>query len=125
MNLPTYDTLQLTLHDPHLLLVTLNRPDVLNAINTQMGRDLLDLWTRLIVDGDVIRAVVLTGAGDRAFCAGGDLKERHGMTDETWRRQHEIFERAGEFAAIRARARWIREHRRLRPLALPPPWDRR
>jgi enoyl-CoA hydratase/carnithine racemase len=94
MNLPTYDTLQLTLHDPQLLVVTLNRPDVLNAINTQMGRDLLDLWTRLITDGEAIRAVVLTGAGDRAFCAGGDLKERHGMTDETWRRQHEIFERA-------------------------------
>jgi enoyl-CoA hydratase/carnithine racemase len=38
--------------------------------------------------------VSLTGAGERAFCAGGDLKERNGMTDEAWRRQHEIFERA-------------------------------
>ncbi|MEY2617922.1 MAG: hypothetical protein RL522_924 [Pseudomonadota bacterium] len=94
MNLPTYTTLQIQTRDPHLLVVTLNRPDVLNAINTQMGRDLLDLWTRLIAEGDAIRAVVLTGAGDRAFCAGGDLKERHGMTDATWRHQHEIFERA-------------------------------
>lgn len=94
MNFPTYDTLQVTQHTPHLLVVTLNRPEVLNAINTQMGRNLLDLWTRLTADGEAIRAVVLTGAGDRAFCAGGDLKERDGMTDATWRHQHEIFERA-------------------------------
>ena len=94
MNFPTYNTLQVTQHAPHLLVVTLNRPEVLNAINTQMGRDLLDLWTRLTADGEAIRAVVLTGAGDRAFCAGGDLKERDGMTDATWRHQHEIFERA-------------------------------
>lgn len=94
MNLPAYETLQLASGGPHLLVVTLNRPDVLNAINTQMGRDLLDLWTRLIDDFGDTRCVVLTGAGDRGFCAGGDLKERHGMTDETWRHQHEIFERA-------------------------------
>ena len=37
--------------------------------------------------------MVLTGAGDKAFCAGGDLKERHGMTDEQWLAQHAIFER--------------------------------
>jgi enoyl-CoA hydratase/carnithine racemase len=36
---------------------------------------------------------VLTGTGDKAFCAGGDLKERRGMTDEAWTRQHVIFER--------------------------------
>jgi enoyl-CoA hydratase/carnithine racemase len=38
--------------------------------------------------------VVLTGAGERAFCAGADLKERDGMTETVWRSQHEIFERA-------------------------------
>ena len=94
MNLPAYETLQLSSGGPHLLVVTLNRPEVLNAINTQMGRDLLDLWTRLTADFGDTRAVVLTGAGDRGFCAGGDLKERHGMTDAAWRAQHEIFERA-------------------------------
>ncbi len=94
MTLPDYETLQLSSAGPHLLVVTLNRPEVLNAINTQMGRDLLDLWTRLIDDFGDTRCVVLTGAGDRGFCAGGDLKERHGMTDEAWRHQHEIFERA-------------------------------
>jgi enoyl-CoA hydratase/carnithine racemase len=94
VNLPAYETLQTASPARHLLVVTLNRPDVLNAINTQMGRDLLDLWTRLGADAEDTRCVVLTGAGERAFCAGGDLKERNGMTDEAWRRQHEIFERA-------------------------------
>lgn len=86
--------LALTQPTPHLLVVTLNRPEVLNAINTRMGEELLALWTRLIADPGELRCVVLTGAGDRAFCAGGDLKERNGMTDAAWRAQHEIFERA-------------------------------
>lgn len=87
-------TLQLTTPAPHLLLVTLNRPAVLNAINTCMGEELLALWTRLTAEPGELRCVLLTGAGERAFCAGGDLKERHGMTDAAWRAQHEIFERA-------------------------------
>jgi enoyl-CoA hydratase/carnithine racemase len=72
----------------------LNRPEVLNALNTQMGRDKLDLWTRLAAEPGEVRCVVLSGAGGRAFCAGGDLKERDGMTDAAWNAQHEIFERA-------------------------------
>jgi enoyl-CoA hydratase/carnithine racemase len=36
---------------------------------------------------------VLTGAGEKAFCSGGDLKERKGMTNEAWMRQHLVFER--------------------------------
>jgi enoyl-CoA hydratase len=94
MNFPGYQTLALEQRDAHLLLVTLNRPEVLNAHNTQMGRDKLDLWTRLAAEPGAIRCVVLTGAGERAFCAGGDLKERDGMTDAAWNAQHEIFERA-------------------------------
>ncbi|VWX62435.1 putative enoyl-CoA hydratase/isomerase YngF [Burkholderiales bacterium 8X] len=91
---PTYETLRLEKIGDHLLKVTLDRPAALNAINTQMGRDTLDLWTRLGAEPGEIRAVVLTGAGDRAFCAGGDLKERNGMTSEAWRAQHELFERS-------------------------------
>jgi enoyl-CoA hydratase len=94
VNLPDYQTLLLTVHQPHRLVVSFNRPEVLNAISTQTGLDLLDLWTRLAADSGDIRCVILTGAGDRAFCAGGDLKERNGMSDDAWRRQHEIFERA-------------------------------
>lgn len=92
--MPSYETLLLDSPQAHVLVVTLNRPQALNAITTQMGLDLVDLWTRLAVDAADHRCVVLTGAGDRAFCAGGDLKERHGMDDARWRVQHEIFERA-------------------------------
>ncbi len=72
--------------------MTLNRPEVANAFNTEMGAELLDLWTHLYRDPTANRAVVLTGAGDRAFCAGADLKERNGMSDEAWRQQHAVFE---------------------------------
>jgi enoyl-CoA hydratase len=88
-----YETLSVAAGGDHVLVVTLDRPEVLNAINTQMGLDLLDLWTRLTAEPERARCVVLTGAGDRAFCAGGDLKERNGMSEKAWRRQHEIFER--------------------------------
>lgn len=93
MNLPKYETLRTELAEPHVLLVTLNRPEVANALNTQMGRDLFDLWSRLTEDAGETRAIVLTGAGDRIFCAGGDLKERNGMNREQWQRQHQLFER--------------------------------
>lgn len=89
----TYETLALEVIDDFLLLVTLNRPRAANAINTQMGRDLLDLFAGLLADSTPYRAVVVTGAGEKAFCAGGDLKERHGMSDAAWQAQHVIFER--------------------------------
>jgi len=95
MTLPTaWQTLEVTAPAPHVLLVTLNRPAVANALNTQMGIDLRDLWVALTRDPGDTRAVVLTGSGTKAFCAGGDLKERNGMAVETWQRQHEIFEEA-------------------------------
>ena len=90
---PGYETVTTHMAGPHVLQVTLNRPQVGNALNTQMGRDLLDLWTRLTEDPGEVRCVVLTGAGDKIFCAGGDLKERNGMTKQQWQRQHELFER--------------------------------
>lgn len=93
MDLPAYPTLLTDLAD-RILTVTLNRPEVSNALNTQMGRDLAHLWTSLGADAGDVRVVVYTGAGDRAFCAGGDLKERNGMSDADWQRQHAIFERA-------------------------------
>ena len=94
MDLPAYPTLASEKRGEHVLVVTLNRPQVLNALNTQMGRDKLDLWTRLAAEPGGLRCVVLAGAGDRAFCAGADLKEREGMAEDVWRAQHEIFERA-------------------------------
>lgn len=89
-----FDTLKVDLPQPGLLLVTLNRPERLNALNTQMGRDLREIFVPLKFTPGDLRAIVITGAGDRAFCSGGDLKERHGMTDDDWRLQHAIFEEA-------------------------------
>jgi enoyl-CoA hydratase/carnithine racemase len=94
----TYATLSLKEEGAHVLVVTLNRPEVLNAINTQMGRDWLDVFNGLAADPGEVRCVVLTGAGERAFCAGADLKERDGMSVETWRTQHAQFEQA--FVAV-------------------------
>ena len=79
--------------DRQVVTVTMNRPEQMNAMNTAMGEDLLACFDSFQRDSDV-RAVVLAGAGDRAFCSGGDLKERNLMTDETWRAQHVIFEQA-------------------------------
>jgi enoyl-CoA hydratase/carnithine racemase len=79
---------------PGVLVVSLNRPQAANALNTQMARDLLDLFSGVLLDPGADRCIVLTGAGQRAFCAGGDLKERDGMSDEAWRKQHVLFEQA-------------------------------
>ncbi len=75
------------------ILLTLNRPQAANALNTQMGRDLLACFEIVNAAPALTRAIVVTGAGERAFCAGGDLKERNGMTDEEWQDQHLLFER--------------------------------
>ena len=88
-----YETLLVTRPHPDVLLVTMNRPAAMNAMNTQMGLDMLDVFGTLGAHPGTCRAVVLTGAGDRAFCAGGDLKQRRGMTDAEWQAQHHVFER--------------------------------
>ena len=76
-----------------IILVKLNRPETANALNTQMGHDLMEYFEAISLDPTEIRCVVITGSGDKVFCAGGDLKERNGMTDEAWQRQHVLFER--------------------------------
>lgn len=53
--------------------VTLNRPAALNALSPQLAVELADCWRALAAD-KAVRAIILTGAGDRAFCAGADLK---------------------------------------------------
>ena len=54
-----------------VVIVTLNRPEKLNAVNLEMRLEILDLLDELEVD-DEIRVVIVTGAG-RAFCAGADI----------------------------------------------------
>lgn len=91
--IPRYKTILTEAVGEHVLKVSLNRPEVSNAFNTLMGQELEDLWNRLILDTQGFRAIVLTAMGEKAFCGGGDLKERNGMTREQWTRQHEVFER--------------------------------
>jgi enoyl-CoA hydratase/carnithine racemase len=78
--------------------VTLDRAEALNAISTELALDLAAAVEPLATDPQV-RAVVLTGAGERAFCVGADLKQRAGLDDHGWFVQREAFRRG--FAAVR------------------------
>src|SRR5450759_3082756 len=57
----------------HIATVTIDRPDVLNAIDLAAEAELQRIWSELEHDDDV-RLVILTGAGERAFCVGADMK---------------------------------------------------
>lgn len=61
-------------------VITLNRPNQYNAVNLEMGKELMELITQLSHDRDT-RAIMLTGAG-KGFCAGGDVKEMGAFIDE-------------------------------------------
>ena len=87
-----YETIALERLDEHVLLLWLNRPERANAMNTRMGLELREVFMDLYVDQQDLRCVVVTGRGDKAFSAGGDLKDRHGMSDAQWQHQHAIFE---------------------------------
>ena len=89
----TYDTLLISSPASHVVQITLNRPDFANAFNTQMALDPVDIFESLSMDPSETRAIILTGSGTRAFCAGGDLKERNGMSNAAWSKQHLIYER--------------------------------
>ncbi len=73
-------------------LITLNRPHADNAITTEMGARLTEIVETIAVR-PAIRVVVLTGAGERAFSVGSDLRQRKGMTKEDWLRQRQDFDR--------------------------------
>jgi enoyl-CoA hydratase len=88
-----FETITVERRDGTMLLVTLNRPQAANALNTQMGLDLMELFEGLSIDIEGLRVAVVTGQGSKAFCAGGDLKQRNGMTNDEWQAQHLIFER--------------------------------
>src|SRR5204863_5676885 len=68
--MPTFETITLAVEDG-IALLTLNRPDKLNAFNTQMMKDMIAAFDATDAD-DSVRAVIVTGAG-RGFCAGADL----------------------------------------------------
>ncbi|MBX9588051.1 MAG: enoyl-CoA hydratase/isomerase family protein [Hyphomonadaceae bacterium] len=88
-----YQTLAIERRDDGVVVVMLDRPEAANAMNTQMGLDLMHLFEGLLIESADLRCVILSGRGDKAFCAGGDLKERRGMSDAQWQSQHAVFER--------------------------------
>lgn len=63
----------------HIGYITLNRPNVMNAINMQMREEIIDVCGQVRGDPDV-RVCILTGAGEKAFCTGLDLKEQATQT---------------------------------------------
>ncbi|MDW7711920.1 MAG: enoyl-CoA hydratase-related protein [Deferrisomatales bacterium] len=65
--------------------LTLNRPEAMNSVNVAMLRDLRSALEDVQFDPEA-RCVIVTGAGEKAFCAGADLKERAGMSEVEVRR---------------------------------------
>lgn len=88
-----YTTLRFEEARAHVGLLTLSRPLAANSINTTMARELLDFFTELTTNPDPLRCLLLTGEGEKVFCAGGDLKERDGMSVAEWSAQHALVER--------------------------------
>ena len=83
-------------HDGYVATITMNRPEKLNTITPQMTRDINDLI--ITCNNDVnIRVIILTGAGDRSFCAGSDVTEL-----DTYRTDWEFRNRLDYCDAIRS-----------------------
>ena len=79
-------------HGDQVAVITLNRPHADNAITTEMGARLTEIVETIAVR-TAVRVVVLTGAGERAFSVGSDLRQRKSMTKEDWLRQRQAFDR--------------------------------
>ena len=84
VHLGTYERFRLESHDPGVLVVTMARPDKLNAMDQLWFTELTRLMRAVGVDGDRHRAVVLTGEG-RAFSAGGDIDMFHDLAGDVGR----------------------------------------
>jgi enoyl-CoA hydratase len=75
-----------------IAVITLNRPHADNAITTEMGARLTEILETVAVR-PAVRVAIITGAGDRAFSVGSDLRQRKDMTKEEWLRQRQDFDR--------------------------------
>jgi 2-(1,2-epoxy-1,2-dihydrophenyl)acetyl-CoA isomerase len=100
----TYEAMNFDVRD-HVAWITFNRPASLNAMNGQIMTELYDIANRCATDKG-IRAAVLTGAGERAFCAGGDVAGFHADQDNISLRVHEgttlLHSAASRFSYMRA-----------------------
>ena len=66
-------TINITVEN-HIAIAVLNRPEAMNSIDPEMRHEMYALWARMREDDD-IHVIIITGAGDRAFCTGSDLKK--------------------------------------------------
>ena len=87
----TYDTLLIERHADGYAVVTLNRPEALNALNSALFADLAAFLDAVEHD-DTVRCLILTGSGDKAFAAGADIKE---MATQTYAQMY-----AGNYFAL-------------------------
>lgn len=76
--------------DDHVMEIVINRPDDLNTLNNDVASTITRACEALRQDSQTW-VVVLRSQGDRAFCAGADLKERNSMTPEEWKEQRSLF----------------------------------
>lgn len=78
-----YMTIRYETSADRVATITLNRPEALNAFDRQMCEEMRSVWQRVRGD-ESIHAVVLRAEGDRAFCAGLDVKKSYGQPDDVW-----------------------------------------
>jgi enoyl-CoA hydratase len=92
--------------DGGVVVITINRPDRMNAIGQEVSEGLTAAWDRFLTD-DSAKVAVLTGAGDTAFCAGGDIQDAHNQQTFTNISDAELAAHArGEKAGWLGPSRW-------------------
>jgi enoyl-CoA hydratase/carnithine racemase len=74
----------------HVAFITLNRPAALNALSFEMITELRGVLQRCAND-DAVRAILLQGAGDKAFCAGGDIRALYQSFKDSGKLHHDFF----------------------------------
>ena len=78
-----YSTIRYETTPDLVATITLDRPEALNAFDRAMCEEIRSAWQRIKAD-PAVNAVVLRAAGDRAFCAGLDVKKAYGQPDDVW-----------------------------------------
>ena len=93
MAITDHETISINYIEDEIILCTLKRPEVLNAFNSIMAKEIYTFFEDFSIGNKKTRVIIITGDGKKAFCAGGDLKERNEMTSEKWFIQHKLYER--------------------------------
>ena len=97
MVVKSYETIRLEKDVRHegIVILTLDRPESMNAMNTKMALELIEALHELKYD-EGVRTLIITASGTKSFCVGADLKERNGMSQQDWKKQHDYFEEVTE-----------------------------